>query len=139
MRRKRRAKIVATLGPATSSADTINALFEAGVDVFRFNFSHGQHEDHARRHRILRELERHAVRPIGIMADMQGPKLRVGAFEGGSVELEPGQNFMLDRNDRPGNATRACVPHPEIFSAVQPGDDMLLDDGRLKLKVLSKS
>ena len=139
MRRKRRAKIVATLGPATSSAEAIEALFEAGVDVFRFNFSHGQPEDHARRHRILRELERHAFRPIGIMADMQGPKLRVGTFEGGSVELEPGRRFMLDRSERPGTAARASVPHPEIFSAVRAGDDMLLDDGKLRLKVLSKS
>ena len=139
MRRKRRAKIVATLGPATSSAEAIEALFEAGVDVFRFNFSHGQPEDHARRHRILRELERHAFRPIGIMADMQGPKLRVGTFEGGSVELEPGRRFMLDRSERPGTAARASVPHPEIFSAVSAGDDMLLDDGKLRLKVLSKS
>ena len=101
MRRKRRAKIVATLGPATSSATAINALFEAGVDVFRFNFSHGEPEDHTRRHRILRELERDALRPIGVMADMQGPKLRVGIFEGGSVELEPGRRFILDRSDRP--------------------------------------
>ena len=139
MRRKRRAKIVATLGPATSSAEAIGGLMEAGVDVFRFNFSHGQPEDHARRHRILRELERHSVRPVGIMADMQGPKLRVGAFEGGGVELEPGRPFMLDRSDRPGSAARASVPHPEIFFAVSPGDDMLLDDGRLRLKVLSKS
>ena len=139
MRRKRRAKIVATLGPATSSAEAIKELFEAGVDVFRFNFSHGQPEDHARRHRILRELERHAFRPIGIMADMQGPKLRVGTFEGGSVELEPGRRFMLDRSERPGTAARASVPHPEIFSAVSAGDDMLLDDGKLRLKVLSKS
>ncbi len=139
MRRKRRAKIVATLGPATSSAEAIEELFEAGVDVFRLNFSHGQPEDHARRHRILRELERHAVRPIGVMADMQGPKLRVGAFEGGGVELESGRRFMLDRSERPGTAARASVPHPEIFSAVRPGDDMLLDDGRLRLTVLSKS
>ena len=137
MRRTRRAKIVATLGPATSSADAIEELYEAGVDVFRFNFSHGRPEDHAGRHRILRELERYALRPIGIMADMQGPKLRVGAFEGGSVELEPGRRFMLDRSERLGTAARASVPHPEIFSAVRAGDDMLLDDGRLRLRVLS--
>ena len=139
MRRKRRAKIVATLGPATSSATAINALFEAGVDVFRFNFSHGEPENHARRHRIVRELERDALRPIGVMADMQGPKLRVGVFEGGSVELEPGRRFMLDRSDRPGTAVRVSVPHPEIFAAVRPGDEMLLDDGRLRLNVTSKS
>ena len=139
MYRKRRAKIVATLGPATSSAVAINALIEAGVDVFRFNFSHGKHEAHARRHRILRELERHALRPIGVMADTQGPKLRVGVFEGGGVELEPGRRFMLDRSDRPGNAARVSVPHPEIFAAVGLGDEMLLDDGRLRLKVISTS
>ena len=102
-------------------------------------FSHGRPEDHARRHHILRELERHALRPVGVMADMQGPKLRVGAFEGGSVRLEPGRRFMLDRSGRLGTAVRASVPHPEIFSAVQPGDDMLLDDGRLRLKVVSGS
>ena len=139
MRRKRRAKIVATLGPATSSATAINALFEAGVDVFRFNFSHGEPENHARRHRIVRELERDALRPIGVMADMQGPKLRVGVFEGGSVELEPGRRFILDRSDRPGTSVRVSVPHPEIFAAVRPGDEMLLDDGRLRLNVTSKS
>ena len=139
MRRKRRAKIVATLGPATSGVEAIGGLLEAGVDVFRFNFSHGRPEDHSRRHRIVRELERHSFRPVGIMADMQGPKLRVGTFEGGSVELEPGRRFMLDRSERPGTAARACVPHPEIFSAVRAGDDMLLDDGRLRLRVLSKS
>ena len=139
MRRKRRAKIVATLGPATSSATAINALFEAGVDVFRFNFSHGEPENHARRHRIVRELERDALRPIGIMADMQGPKLRVGVFEGGRVELEPGRRFILDRSDRPGTSVRVSVPHPEIFAAVRPGDEMLLDDGRLRLNVTSKS
>ena len=139
MHRKRRAKIVATLGPATSSATAISALFEAGVDVFRFNFSHGEHEDHARRHRILRELERDWLRPIGVMADMQGPKLRVGVFEGGSVELEPGRRFMLDRSGRIGNAGRVSGPHPEIFAAVRPGDEMLLDDGQIRLKVISKS
>ena len=139
MYRKRRSKIVATLGPATSSAAAINALFEAGVDVFRFNFSHGKHEGHARRHRILRELERHALRPVGVMADTQGPKLRVGVFEGGGIELEPGRRFMLDRSNRPGNAARVSVPHPEIFAAVGPGDEMLLDDGRLRLSVISTS
>ena len=139
MYRKRRAKIVATLGPATSSETAINALFEAGVDVFRFNFSHGKPGDHARRYRILRELERDAFRPIGVMADMQGPKLRVGVFESGSVELEPGRRFMLDRSDRPGTVARVPVPHPEIFAAVRLGDEMLLDDGRIQLKVISKS
>ena len=87
----------------------------------------------------MRELERDALRPIGIMADMQGPKLRVGVFEGGSVELEPGRRFMLDRSDRPGTAVRVSVPHPKIFAAVRLGDEMLLDDGRLRLNVTSKS
>ena len=139
MRRKRRAKIVATLGPATSSEAAIHELFMAGVDVFRLNFSHGEPADHARRHAIVRELERRTRRPIGIVADLQGPKLRVGVFEDGSADLEPGQRFMLDRADRHGDVTRVSVPHPEIFAAVRPGDDVLLDDGRLRLKVISKS
>ena len=139
MRRKRRAKIVATLGPATSTAEAIHELFRAGVDVFRFNFSHGEPEDHARRHRILRQLERETLRPIGVMADMQGPKLRVGVFEGGGVELEAGRRFLLDRSDRPGSAARVSAPHPEIFAAVGPGDELLLDDGRVRLRALSKT
>jgi len=136
MRRRRRAKIVATLGPASSDAATIRDLFEAGVDVFRLNFSHGTHEEHRERLRIIRRLERATGRPIGVMADLQGPKLRVGAFAEGAVELVAGQSFRLDRNRTPGDVTRACLPHPEIFRAIEPGTDLLLDDGRIRLRVV---
>ena len=110
LRRNRRAKIVATLGPASSDRDTLRSLFHAGVDVFRLNFSHGSAEDHAVRMAILREIEAETGRPIGVMADLQGPKLRVGAFAQGPVQLQPGQRFRLDLDPRPGNAERVCLP-----------------------------
>ncbi|AUT47655.1 pyruvate kinase [Achromobacter sp. AONIH1] len=135
LRRNRRAKIVATLGPASSDRDTLRSLFHAGVDVFRLNFSHGSAEDHAVRMAILREIEAETGRPIGVMADLQGPKLRVGAFAQGPVQLQPGQRFRLDLDPRPGNAERVCLPHPEIFAALAPGAELLLDDGRLRLRV----
>ena len=134
LRRNRRAKIVATLGPASSDRDTLRSLFHAGVDVFRLNFSHGSAEDHAVRMAILREIEAETGRPIGVMADLQGPKLRVGAFAQGPVQLQPGQRFRLDLDPRPGNAERVCLP-PEIFAALAPGAELLLDDGRLRLRV----
>jgi pyruvate kinase len=135
LRRNRRAKIVATLGPASSDRDTLRSLFHAGVDVFRLNFSHGSAEDHAVRMAILREIEVETGRPIGVMADLQGPKLRVGAFAQGPAQLQPGQRFRLDLDPRPGNAERVCLPHPEIFAALVPGAELLLDDGRLRLRV----
>ena len=135
LRRNRRAKIVATLGPASSDRDTLRSLFHAGVDVFRLNFSHGSAEDHAVRMAILREIEAETGRPIGVMADLQGPKLRVGAFAQGPAQLQPGQRFRLDLDPRPGNADRVCLPHPEIFAALAPGAELLLDDGRLRLRV----
>ncbi len=135
MRRSRNAKIVATLGPASSNADTIRALFLAGVDVFRLNFSHGSAGDHRARFAILRELERQTGRPIGILADLQGPKLRVGTFAAGPVELVAGQAFRLELAGVAGDATRVQLPHPEIFAALRPGLELLLDDGRLRLAV----
>ena len=105
------------------------------MDVFRLNFSHGSAEDHAVRMAILREIEAETGRPIGVMADLQGPKLRVGAFAQGPVQLQPGQRFRLDLDPRPGNAERVCLPHPEIFAALAPGAELLLDDGRLRLRV----
>ena len=139
MKRERRAKIVATLGPATSSQEAIEKLFEAGVDVFRMNFSHGKHEDHAKIHGIVRSLERKFHRPVGILLDLQGPKLRVGQIEGGSAELKAGQPFRLDLDKAPGDSRRAPLPHPEIFAALKPGSDLLIDDGRIRLKVLECS
>lgn len=135
MRRKRNAKIVATLGPASSDPDTIRRLFAAGVDVFRLNFSHGDAAAHRARFAILRELEREAGRPIGILADLQGPKLRVGAFAQGSVMLAESQPFRLELGAAPGDVHRVGLPHPEIFAALAPGAELLLDDGKLRLVV----
>ncbi|RFP19423.1 MULTISPECIES: pyruvate kinase [unclassified Duganella] len=136
MRRQRQAKIVATLGPASSSKEAIQALFEAGADVFRFNFSHGTHQDHQARCNIVREIERSVGRPIAILADLQGPKLRVGQFAEGKVTLVAGQEFALDRDTAPGTAQRVCLPHPELFEVIGAGQSLLLDDGKLRLAVL---
>ncbi len=135
MNRKRRAKIVATLGPASSDYATIRALFDAGADVFRLNFSHGTHEQHQARVALIRQIETERGRPIAILLDLQGPKLRVGSFADGPVELTAGQTFRLDLDSRPGDATRAPLPHPEIFAALKVGTDLLLDDGRIRLSV----
>src|ERR1700691_1838426 len=133
--RIRRTKIVATLGPATSTKDMIRKLFDAGADVFRLNFSHGTHEDHRARHRLIREIEKDVGRPICILADLQGPKLRIGTFAKGPVELLEGQAFRLDLNPALGDAARVSLPHPEIFAAIGPGSELLLDDGKVKLRV----
>ena len=135
MRRTRNAKIVATLGPASSDKDMVRRLFLAGVDVFRLNFSHGSAADHSARFTMLRELEAETGRPIAILADMQGPKLRVGTFADGPVQLADGQAFRLDLDPRPGNAQRVGMPHKEIFAALVPGAELLLDDGKLRLVV----
>ena len=135
MRRQRHAKIVATLGPASASTEMIRSLFLAGVDVFRLNFSHGTHEQHRERLAQIRAVEQEVGRPIGVLADMQGPKLRVGTFATGSVMLNAGASFRLDLTDNPGDVTRAYLPHPEIFAALKPGANLLLDDGKLRLQV----
>lgn len=135
MRRRRATKIVATLGPATATPEKIAALFEAGVDVFRLNFSHGVQADHKARLDIVRALEKTTGRPIGIMADLQGPKLRVGTFAGGRVRLADGAPFRLDLDKTPGDAQRASLPHPEVFAALTPDTDLLLDDGNIRLRV----
>ncbi len=136
MRRYRYTKIVATLGPASSTEASIRALFEAGVDVFRFNFSHGTHADHQERFDVVRRLEADAGRPISVMADLQGPKLRVGTFPDGPVRLEAGGSFRLELAQSPGTDKRATLPHPEIFAAIGPGTDLLLDDGKIRLRVV---
>ncbi|MGH7064022.1 MAG: pyruvate kinase, partial [Stellaceae bacterium] len=137
MRRQRSAKIVATLGPASSSPERIRALFAAGVDVFRLNFSHGTHADHGRSFAAIRQIEKDAGRPIGILADLQGPKLRLGTFAEGPVELAAGAHFRLDLDHSPGDGRRAPLPHPEIFAALQPGTELLLDDGKVQLRAES--
>jgi pyruvate kinase len=133
--RRRKTKIVATLGPASSNAEMLEQLHQAGADVFRLNFSHGSHEDHGRNIDLIRALEAKTKHPIGILADVQGPKLRVGRFMGGAVVLTNGQTFRLDLNPTPGDSRRANLPHPEIIKAAQIGSHLLLDDGKLKLRV----
>src|SRR5262245_24297911 len=119
MRRQRKAKILATLGPASSTREQIATLFKAGADVFRLNFSHGSHQDHQKRYELIRKIEQETSRPIGILMDLQGPKLRVGTFAGGAVQLKTGATFRLDLQDKAGDTERAQLPHPEIFAAVQ--------------------
>ena len=135
MRRARNPKIVATLGPASSSPEAIRALFDAGVDVFRLNFSHGRQSEHRERHEIIRRIERDTGRPIGIMADLQGPKLRLGVFAQGRVEIATGARFRLDLDPTPGDEQRAPLLHPEIFAAIRRGTELLLDDGKVRLRV----
>ena len=136
--RNRKTKIVATLGPASSTPEMIRQLYETGVDVFRLNFSHGTQEDHQKRIAIIRELEQKTGRPIGVFADLQGPKLRLGTFRDGSIELYKGMRLTLDSNPAPGNEQRVYLPHPEIIAALQEGSDVLLDDGKVHLHVTKK-
>ncbi len=135
IRRNRNAKIIATLGPSSSDPQNLEALFRAGADVFRLNFSHGEHADHQQRLFNIRQLERQVNRPIAILLDLQGPKLRVGKLRDGEVELLPGKAFRLDLSEEPGDEHRAPLPHPEIFAALKPGMTILLDDGKLRLSV----
>jgi len=135
LHRHRRTKIVATLGPASSEPDMIARLFALGADVFRLNFSHGNYEDHAARIAAIRALEKQSGQVIGILADVQGPKLRVGRFGGGVVHLSAGQSFTLDLDPSPGNVKRVSLMHPEIIAAARAGTSLLLDDGKLRLRV----
>ena len=135
MRRFRFTKIVATLGPSSSSPEMIEKLFYAGVDVFRLNFSHGSHEDHRNRFQAIRNLEKKVGRPTCILLDLQGPKLRIGTFENGPIELEKGQSFLLKLDPVSGSQQEVTLPHPEIFQALVSGTDLLLDDGKIHLRV----
>ena len=136
MRRQRRIKILATLGPASADRATIARLFEAGADVFRINMSHATHDGMRERIRMIRSLEVEYGRPIGILCDLQGPKLRVGMFAEGSVELAKGARFVLDSNPAPGDMHRVHLPHPEILEALQPGHSVLIDDGKVRLHIV---
>ncbi|OYX26506.1 MAG: pyruvate kinase, partial [Rhodobacterales bacterium 32-66-7] len=137
MRRHRNVKIVATLGPASSTYEMIRALFDAGADVFRLNMSHGTHDEQRARHTIIRQVEADTGRPIAILADLQGPKLRVGVFANPSEELVVGAKFRMDLSTAPGDATRVTLPHPEIFAALEPGASLLVNDGKIRLRVNS--
>ena len=134
-RARRKAKIIATVGPSCSDKATLRALFEAGVDVFRLNFSHGTHEEHRARLTMIREIEDETSQPIGVLLDLQGPKLRVGDLRGGQVELMAGAFFRLDLDEAIGDETRAPLPHPSVFAALSEQAILLLDDGRLRLRV----
>lgn len=135
MRRLRNVKIVATLGPASNDYKMIRALFEAGADVFRLNMSHGDHDEIRVRHEIIRKIEKDTGRPIAILADLQGPKLRVGVFKNGAEELEQGQVFRFDLDKTEGDNKRVCLPHKEIFDALEPGAGLLVNDGKIRMQV----
>ena len=135
MRRQRNTKIVATLGPSSSDYDTIKALHLAGADVFRLNMSHGSHEEIAERHEIIRQIEAELNSPIAILADLQGPKLRVGTFKNGVQEITENEKFRLDLKDEVGTKDRVQLPHPEIFQALHEGAHLLINDGKIKLIV----
>ncbi|MEA3533617.1 pyruvate kinase [Rhizobium sp. CC-YZS058] len=137
MRRNRKAKILATLGPASSEEHMIQKLHEAGADLFRINMSHASHDVMRTLIKRIRAVEERCGRPIGILADLQGPKLRVGKFAEGKVELTPGQTFTLDNNEAPGDNTRVFLPHPEILESVKAGHRLLIDDGKLHLRAES--
>ena len=136
MRRTRNVKVLATLGPASGSLKTIRQLFDAGADVFRLNMSHGSYDDVAAWHKAIRAVEQDVGRPIGVLVDMQGPKLRVGTMAEGTV-LKEGQPYRLDLNELSGGTNRAALPHKEIFAALKPGMALLLDDGKIRLEITS--
>ena len=130
-------KILATIGPSSSTKEQIAKLIDAGADAFRVNFSHGTHEEHKERIKIIRQLEKEKGKFISILADLQGPKLRVGEFADNKVFLKEGQTFVLDMDPKPGDDKRVCLPHKEIFDALKPGDDLLVNDGYIVLHVES--
>jgi pyruvate kinase len=135
MRRHRRAKIVATVGPATDSPEMLNALLLAGVDTFRLNFSHGSQSDHAKVHAAIRKLEQDVGHPIGILMDLQGPKIRIGTLRGGKIAVEAGETIRFVLSGSDGDRSAIPLPHPEIFAAVAPGHDLLIDDGRIRARI----
>ena len=135
LRRMRQTKILATLGPASNTRETILELFETGVDVFRLNFSHGTAADHAAVADIIRGIEKEYNRPIGILADMQGPKLRIGTFKNGSIMAERGMKIRFDSDPAPGDETRIYMPHPEIFGTLKKDGLFFIDDGKVRCRV----
>ncbi|MFN6942000.1 MAG: pyruvate kinase, partial [Parvibaculum sp.] len=137
MNRRRNVKIIATLGPASDTPEMIRKLFDAGADVFRLNMSHLDHKGLKRVHTMVREVEKSVERPIGILVDLQGPKLRIGEMKDGTV-LKEGSRFRLDTSKKAGDASRAFLPHPAIFDAVSAGQSLLLDDGKIRLLVKGK-
>lgn len=135
--RGRKVKILATLGPASRTPEMIEKLLRAGADAFRVNMSHGDHETHAATIAAIRAVEKQVGRPIAVLCDLQGPKLRVGQFRDGKAVIRHGSHFTLDRNPEPGDETRVCLPHPELFGVLRKGQRLLIDDGKLRLKVIT--
>jgi pyruvate kinase len=134
--RSRKVKILATLGPASSDARMIRKLMLAGADAFRINMSHGDQKQKAKLVEHIRALEKEFHRPTTILFDLQGPKLRVGHFAGGRTVLEKGSRFIFDREKRAGDDSRVVLPHAELFEAISPGTNILIDDGKVRLSVL---
>ncbi|WP_074381525.1 pyruvate kinase [Bartonella doshiae] len=135
MKRARKVKVIATLGPSSVSSTMIEKLFRAGADVFRLNMSHTDRETMSDLVKRIRDVEKNVGRPIGILVDLQGPKLRIGRFAKGQENLRIGQKFTLDNHDVLGDAQRVFFPHEEVFTAVKPGDRLLINDGKLELRV----
>jgi pyruvate kinase len=136
--RRRQTKIVATIGPASASKSSLAALIDAGVDVFRVNLSHGRREEHGEALSLVRALEKEMGRPIGAIADLQGLKLRIGAFAASAIALVKGRRLVLDLDPAPGDEARVSLPHPEVIEAAEPGAELLLDDGKVRLRVLER-
>lgn len=134
--RGRKVKILATLGPASRSAEMIEKLLRAGADAFRVNMSHGDHETHAQTIAAIRAVERDLGKPVAILCDLQGPKLRVGTFKDGRAVIRHSGHFTFDRDPTPGDENRVCLPHPELFAVLHKGQRLLIDDGKLKLRVI---
>lgn len=135
----RKTKIIATLGPATTNPESIIALIEAGVNVFRLNFSHGDHGTHRQTIAMIREAEAHTNRLVAVIGDLQGPKLRIGTFKDDQISLTPGQPFRFDLDDTPGDSNRVCLPHPEIIRVVETGQRIFLDDGTVRARITDKT
>ncbi len=133
--RGRKVKILATIGPASRSPEMLRKLFKAGADAFRVNMSHGSHADHEKTITAIRALEKEFFRPIAILADLQGPKLRVGTFKDGEAVIRHSGHFTLDRDETPGDETRVCLPHPELFGILERGQRLLINDGKIRLVV----
>ncbi len=134
--RGRKVKILATLGPASRSPEMIEKLMRAGADAFRVNMSHGDHETHAQTIAAIRAVEKNLGKPVAVLCDLQGPKLRVGTFKEGRAVIRHSGHFTFDRDPTPGDETRVCLPHPELFNVLHKGQRLLIDDGKLKLRVI---
>ncbi len=137
--RGRKVKILATLGPASRSPEMIEKLLRAGADAFRVNRSHGDHDTHAQTIAAIRAVEKNLGKPVAVLCDLQGPKLRVGTFKEGRAVIRHSAHFTFDRDPAPGDENRVCLPHPELFSVLHKGQRLLIDDGKLKLRVIEAS